>query len=456
MIAARFSMVQLGLALLALAVWFVQAPVQAQSLLRDAETESLLHEASRPIFEAAGLQPSAVQFYLVGDPTINAFVAGGQNIFMHSGLMLKADNFDEVLGVIAHETGHISGGHLARSGDMFREATAITMLSMLLGAAAIAAGSGDAGQAILLSGQSAATASFLAYSRVQESAADQAGAQFLDKAGISGRGFITFFQKLLAEEAKSGEKQNGYWRSHPLTEDRIERLEDKLSQSRFWNTPPNPKFNERFLRVRAKLAGFSYDPSHTLNLYPETDTSIYGRLARAYAFNKAGEPEKVRGEVNALVEANPSDPYFLELQGQMLLENGFVQEAIVPLRKSVSALPNQPLIMTTLGHALVASDDNANLAEAKKILESAVRLDRDNPFAWFQLGVVYGRQGDTARASLATAERYNLIGQPPQAIGEAKRAMSLFKQGTPEWIRAQDILLVSQEQLKRLKERRRG
>jgi predicted Zn-dependent protease len=442
--------------LLACLAWFANQSARAQSMLRDAETETFLHEASRPIFVAAGLNPDAIEFYLLGDTSINAFVAGGQNIFINAGLILNADNVDQLLGVIAHETGHISGGHLARMGDGFKGATAITLLSMLLGAAAIAAGSGDAGQAILMGGQTAATASFLAYSRTQESAADQAGALFLEKSGMSGRGFLEFFEILARQLQRMGIKQeNGYWQTHPLTDDRIQRLEEKVKASPHWNTPPDPVLNRRFLRIKAKLAGFMYEPARTLQMYPETDQSEFGHLARAYAYSRDGQPDLVRREVEALVAKDSKDPYFLELKGQLLLESGYVAEAIPPLRQAVALAPTQPLIMGTLGHALLATDSDADLPEARRILENSVRLDQQNPFAWYQLGVVYGRQGDMPRAALANAERLLMVGNPMETIRSAKMAEAAFPEGSRERLRAQDILLVAQEQAKRLKERRR-
>jgi predicted Zn-dependent protease len=430
------------------------AQAHALSLLRDAETEAFLHEVTRPILEAAGVKPESVDLYLVGDPSINAFVAGGQNIFMHSGLLLQADDINQVLGVMAHETGHISGGHLARIGDGIREATGITLLTMLLGVAAVAAGAGDAGAALMMGGSTFGQGRFFAFSRVQESAADQAGATFLEKAGISGQGLIEFFEKLQEMRFRYGIQEDAYWNTHPLTAERIERLTERVQASPYVNTPPNPEHQYRFKRIQAKLAGFTYEPQRTFSLYPESDTSEFARYARAYAWHKSAEPEQARRELYALLEIRPNDPYYLELVGQVLLESGQVKEAIPYLRRAVALAPNQPLISAMLGHALLATDDPALGKEATTILEASVKTDQRNPFAWYQLGIAYGRSGDEPRAALAAAERYALVNAPREAMANARRASAGLKRGTPEWIRAQDILLTAEDQLKDMKRRR--
>jgi predicted Zn-dependent protease/protein-disulfide isomerase len=418
----------LCIALLALMLALVAPSVRAQSLLRDAETERFLYDISRPIFEAAGLNPASVQFYLVGDSSINAFVAGGQNIFVHSGLILNAEHVDQLLGVIAHETGHISGGHLSRINEGAKDAMGIQLLSMLLGATALAAGAGDAGIAIITGGQQAAMGKFFAFTRVQEASADQAGATFLEKSGISGRGFIEFFEKLRAEEYRYAVEQNEYVRTHPLTGDRIERLTQRVEASPYFNRPPDPAMQARFLRIKAKLAGYVFEPTRTFALYPETDTSTSAHYARAYAWHKQAFPDKAREEIEAALKQIPDDPYFLEVKGQILLESGRVQEAIPPLRRAVELAPNEPLIATLLGHALISAEDKATDKEAMTLLRKAVEKDHDNPFAWYQLGIAYARSGDEPRAALASAERFSLSGQPAPAAANARRAIQGLRQ----------------------------
>jgi predicted Zn-dependent protease len=434
--------------------WTTPAHAQGISFLRDAETERFLYDAVRPIVVAAGLEPASVHMYLVGDNSINAFVAGGQNIFMHSGLLLEATDVNEVIGVMAHEAGHITGGHLARMGEGYQDAMAISLLSMLLGAAAIAAGAGDAGSAIMMGGQTAATGRFFAFTRVQESAADQAGATFLEKAGISGRGLISFFEKLEQYLFKRGIVQDAYWNTHPLTRDRIERLQERVSQSPYYDKPADPDLQYRFMRVRAKLAGYVWEPQTTFSVYPESDTSEFARYARAYAWHKTAQMEQARAELDALLKIRPDDPFYLELLGQVLLESGQVQEAIPYLRRAVAKAPQEPLIRAMLGHALLATEDAALGKEAVAMLEESVRQDKQNPFAWYQLGMAYGKRGDESRAALASAERFSLVGAPREAFGNARRAMQGLPKGSPEWLRAQDILIVSEEALKDKRRRR--
>jgi predicted Zn-dependent protease len=436
---------------------FVPLAATAQSMLRDAETEALLKDALNPILKAANLEPKNVNVYLIGDLSLNAFVTGGQNIFFHSGLLLEADDINQVLGVAAHETGHITGGHGATRDDAGRAATGITLLSLLLGAGAIAAGAGDAGAAILMGGQTAAMGNFLAFTRTQESSADQAGAKFLDKAGVSGKGIVQFFGKLQNQEIRyfAGEKQEGYWRSHPLTTDRISALSEKVSQSASYNKPVDATLNYRFLRAKAKLAGYSYDPARTLAAYPETDMSEYGHYARAYAYHKDAQVDKSRAEMEALLAVKPNDPYYLELKGQILLESGKALEALPALRKAVQYAPNQPMIATLLGHALVATEDPVNMKEARGVLERASMQDSENPFTWYQLGVVYDRAGDAPRAALASAEQHSLSGDAKQALQSAKFASAGLKRGTPEWIRAEDIAAIAEDTIAKEKKNRR-
>jgi predicted Zn-dependent protease len=432
--------------LMLLAISFMAGiqPAAAQQVLRDAETESLLRDISRPIIEAAGLQPENVQIVILHDAEINAFVAGGQIVYIHSGLFTVANNANEVQGVIAHELGHITGGHIIRSQEGVRQATGIMILSLLLGAAAIAAGGGEAGMGVIAAGQQAAMGRYLAFSRTQESSADQAGATFLSRAGISGRGSLAFFERLQNLEFRMNIPQdNGYARTHPLSSERIAVLESRYRGDPAWDHQTDPALEARFQRVRAKLSGFVDDPRQVFVHYPASDHSIPARYARAYAYHRTAHPAEAAAEVDSLLRDAPHDAYFLELKGQILLESGHPGEALGVLREATQQSNNAPLIAALLGHALISTEDPANFDEAKRVLRIAVARDNDNPFAWYQLGIVYDREGDEARAALATAERYNLIGQPQLALPNAERALMGIPVGTPDWLRAQDIAMVS-------------
>lgn len=421
-------------------------PAAAQSILRDAETEAMFADMSRPIILAAGLSPNTVRIVLLNDDSINAFTAGGQTVYIQSGLLQAADNANQVQGVIAHELGHVADGHVILQDERGgRPAMGISILSMVLGLAAIAAGAPEAGAGILSAGTSAAQGKFLAFSRVQESTADATGAKFLRIAGISGKGMLTFFKKLQSEEYAYGLKNiDPYAQSHPLSGERIAALGADVAASAAYNTPLDPALEDRFKRVKAKLMGYVADPKATLNLYPEQDQSVYAHYARAYAWHKSGYPEKAQAESLALLKAGPHDPYFLEIQGQILLESGKPRQALAPLREATELSRAAPLIATTFGHALIATEDKANYPEAIKVLRQAVARDDDNPFAWYQLGTVYEASGDQPRALLATAERASLTGDLRTAAYSARGAMQGLAPNGVDWIRAQDIALAAQ------------
>jgi predicted Zn-dependent protease len=430
-------------------------PAAAQSILRDAETEALFRDMSRPIVEAAGLRPDDVQVVLIHDRSINAFVAGGQIVYIHSGLIAAADNANEVQGVIAHEVGHITGGHVIRMQEGVKAATGIMILSMILGAAAMAAGAGEAGMGVLAAGQQAAMGKFLAFSRTQESSADAAAAGFLARSQTNGKGLLTFFKKLQNQEFRYAIPQdNAYSRTHPLSGERVAALEQTVRNAPGWNSPTDPRLEARFQRVKAKLSGFVEQPERTLVSYPESNKSVPARYARAYAWHKSAYPAKALAEADSLLAEQPTDPYFLELKGQILLESGRPAEALQSLRQAVKYAPDQPLIAALLGHALISTEKPDNFEEAKQVLRAAIGRDNSNPFAWYQLGIVYDREGDPGRAALATAERYNLQGEPRLALVNAEQALKTVPTGTPDWLRAQDIAMVSRTEVERKKKNR--
>lgn len=447
---ARFA--RLLMLVLVLAIGLVRpAGAEGVGALRDTETEALFNDIAKPLVEAAGLDPKSVRVVLLRDPEINAFVATGQTVYIQSGLLLASDNVNQLQGVIAHELGHVAGGHAIRIDSGVRAATGLTIITMVLGALAIAAGAGDAGMALTALGQQAAIGNFLTFSRAQESSADQAGAMYLSKAGVSGKGSLEFFGKLQNREYRLAiYAKDSYDRTHPLSSERIQALRKMYMADPAWDRPSDPRLELAFQRVKAKLMGFS-EPKLAVSKYPESDLSIPGHYARAYAYHVAGYSDKALSETEALLAMAPGDPYFLELKGQVLLESGKPKEAVAPLRAAVAASNNAPLIAGMLGHALVATEDQSNFAEAKTVLKTAVARDNEDPFAWYQLGVIYDREGDSARAQLATAERSNLEGKPKRALASAEMAMKGIEPGSPDWLRAQDIAMVSRAEIKKNK-----
>ena len=450
------------LPLMLAALWPQTAP--AQGVLRDAETEAMLHDMATPLIKAAGLDPKNVDIVLVNDPNVNAFTAGGQAVYINSGLINEADHANEVQGVIAHELGHVVGEHAIDTRGM-KSAAHIEILSVLLAAAAAAAGGGEAAMGILMAGQQASMGKYIAYTRGQEAAADAAGARFLSGAGISGRGSVEFFHKLLTLENRYGMTRtdvDSFYSDHPMTDDRIQTLQDSYERDPAWKTPDDPALEERFQRVKAKLFGYLAEPHDTMQTYPDYMTSAPARYARAYAWHKEGFLDKATAETDALLAETPDDPYYLELKGQILLEAGHADEAIPPLRRAVELTHNQPLIATTFGHALIASDDNAangnaapakgaHFAEATRVLKAAVARDRENPFAWYELGIVYAANGDLPRAQLASAEQQMMEGRLAEALRSATAAQGALPAGSPDALRAGDIVMEARTTLARAK-----
>jgi predicted Zn-dependent protease len=435
----------------------------------------------------------SVDVVLVQDPSINAFVAGGQRIYVHSGLINAADTDNEVQGVLAHELGHITGGHVISGTEAIGKANKIALLTTLLGiAAAVAGAPGDAAMAGMALGQQAALSSFLSFSRTQEASADAASVKYLKCAGISGRGAVNFFRKLQNLEFRYGYSQSdeaGFARTHPLTGDRISRLEADLQGDPAWGGPdadlvarieipsdstveaspppadggspcasapapvPTGDLERRFQLAKAKLYGYLALPRDTLREYPTTMTAAPARYARAYAYHKDARIDQALAECDALVASDPNNPYFLELKGQILLESGKPAEALVPLRQAVQLTGNDPLIAGTFGHALLATENKSNLDEAENVLRAAVGRDRENPFAWYQLGIVYGERGDVPRARLASAEQQIMTGRPREALQNAEAAERSLPSGSTDWIRAGDVALQARAELEREQER---
>jgi predicted Zn-dependent protease len=447
----------LRLLMIAIVLWTSAAsPAVAQqqqgedagpSVLRDTETELMFKQMSRPLIVAAGLDPNSAQVVLLNDPGINAFVATGQTVYVQSGLLEACDNVNQLQGVVAHELGHVIAGDSIRSGQGVKRATGISIMSLVLAVAAMAAGAGDVGEGILMAGQQVAESSFMAFTRAQEATADATGSRLLSKAGISGKGMLDFFRKLENEEYRLAiYSKDSFSRDHPLNQERIQALEQKFRSDPAWDKTSDPALETRFQRVKAKLIGF-IDPKKAVTKYPESDQSVPAHFARAYAYHLGGYPQKAEAEADALLAKDPHDAFFLELKGQILLEGGKPKDAIPVLREATQRSNDAPLIAAMLGHALVATEDPKNFPEAKQILKVAVNRDNQDPFAWYQLGIIYAQEGDDARAALATAERSNLENNPKLALASAQMAMKGIPTGTPDYLRAQDIAMVSRAEL---------
>lgn len=428
------------------------------SFLRDSEIEHTIRHMSEPIFIAANLDPNSVSSYLINDNSLNAFVAGGQNVFLHTGLLLAADDANQVIGVIAHETGHITGGHLTRFSEGIKSATMSTLIGAILGAAAIAAGAGDAGMALILGGQQVGMRTMLKYTRTQESSTDQAALTFLNKSKQSGKGLLEFFYHMGDQELISSRYRDPYARTHPLSNDRISKLREGVEKSPYYYARTSETLEHEFQRLKAKLYGYLKPAYATLNKYPEKDQSIYARYARTFAYNKKHDFDKALSEINSLLADSPNDPYFWETKGQILFENGKIKQSILPYQNAVKNLPDEALIRVSLAQSMLATEEDSYLPAAMRHLEYALSRDPQNAFAWRQASVAYHRSHNDAMTRYASAERFLLIGNLGAAMFNAGKAVGLLPKKSPQWYRAQDILMITRANMsdrdrKREKER---
>jgi predicted Zn-dependent protease len=445
--------------LTALACIVVVSPVtralaqdQGVSIIRDTEIEETLHEDGDPIFVAAGLDPKSVQIHLVGDKELNAFSAGGLQLFINTGLIIEAHTPNELTGVMAHETGHIAGGHIARSGAAGRAALGPLILGIGLGVLAALAGAPDAAASLVYSSGYFAELSVLGYSREQESRADQAAVTYLEKAGESGRGLVDFFNAFRYQEVFDDEKKFPFFRDHPLTDDRIEALTVRVNTQPHVGVVDSPQAIAKHEIMKAKLIAFLDGPGQTFISYPMSDQSFPARYARAIAYYKETETARAVAAIDALIAEQPRNPYLWELKGQVLFEAGRPKEAEPAHRRSVEIKPDAPLLLVNLGQTLLAEGAPAKVVEAVGFLKHALAAEEDNALAWRLLSQAYDSQGLDGMARLATAEQNFYLGQMNDARVFAVRARGLLKKDTPEWRRANDIILASQPTAKQLKE----
>jgi predicted Zn-dependent protease len=419
-------------------------PVAAQegiSLIRDTEIEEILHQDTDPILKAAGINPKAVQILLIGSKELQAF-AGPSTMGIYTGLILESENPNQLQGVIAHEVGHLAGGHSARSGEMNAAGMKPFLLTMGLGVIAALAGAPDAAAGIVSSAGYFGTLGAMGYSREQEGRADQAGAAILERAGLSGRGLVSFFDKFRYQEVFQEARRYAYFRSHPISSDRIEMLRQKVERMPHYHEVDDEAAMSEHAIMKAKLLGFM-TPQAALNKYDEKDTSFPARYARSIAYYQLREPEKALKIIDLMLADQPENPYLWELRGQVLFEYGRAAEAEAPQRKSVALKPEAPLLRINLAQTLIALPERAKIDEGVVELKKALTQENDNAVAWRMLADAYDKQGEDGLARLATAEYNFHIGDQRQALVFAMRAREMLAKDTPEWRRATDIVLVS-------------
>jgi predicted Zn-dependent protease len=430
----------------------VTAPAQENkgpALLRDTEIEQLLREYTRPILRAAGLEKQNIQVVIINDPGFNAFVADGRRIFVNYGALMKSETPNQIIGVLAHETGHLAGGHLSKMREQLAQAQTQMIIAMLLGAGALVAGSrsggtgsglANAGAAAISGPQEMIRRNLLSYVRQQEENADRAGVKFLTSTGQSARGMYETFKRFTNESLFAARGADPYLQSHPMPAERVAALEELARSSPYWDKKDDPALQLRHDMMRAKTSAFMERQDTVYRRYPLSDNSLPARYAHAISTYLHGDLNSALAQIDGLIHLQPNNAYFYELRGQALLERGKPADAIAPLRKAVQMSNGAPLMEMLLGQALVASDNKAYTDEAISILRAAVARETEAPIAYTQLAMAYGRKGDYAEADLASAQAAFLRGDNKTARDLASRAKTRFAIGTPGWVKADDIV----------------
>ena len=412
---------------------------QGLSIIRDVEIENYLKDYGTPIWEAAGISQDGVRVILINDSTLNAFVAGGMNIFFHTGLITATETPEQLIGIIAHETGHISGGHLVRGSVAMKNASAEAILSLVLGtAAAVFSGDPRAGAAIVTGGQQLAQRSVLSFSRAQESSADAAGMRFLESSKISSLGLLQFLEKLSGQELLPADRQVEFVRTHPLTRDRIEAVRYFTEKSSYSDRQVSADFKEKHERMKAKLLGY-LKPDAALLRFAEKDARISARYARAIAFYRKGDIEKALTALDGLMQDEPNNPYFDELRAQILFENGRIKDSIYYYERASKRLPKAGLIQAAYGHALLETQDARQLEQAISLLNLSLETEPREPSTWRFLATAWGRKEDEGMVAYCLAEEALSRGDNASARTQATRAVKLLPKNSSYVLRALDI-----------------
>jgi predicted Zn-dependent protease len=434
----------------ALAVTPMAAMAQGgMPVIRDAESEQLLRDYTRPILRAAGLEKQNIQMVIINQGVFNAFVADGRRIFVNYGALLQSETPNQIIGVMAHETGHLAGGHLSKMREQMAAAQTQMIIAMLLGAGAMVAGAKSGGSGSGLSNAGAAMFSapneiirrnLLSYVRQQEENADRAGVKYLTATGQSAKGMYETFKRFTEEALFAARGADPYVQSHPMPAQRVAALEELARSSPYWDKKDDPALQLRHDMVRAKVSAYMERQDTLYRRYPMSNTSLPARYAHAIATYRHGDLRSAIAQIDSLIALQPNNPYFYEVRGQALLEGGKPVEAIAPLRRAVQLSNNAPLIEMLLGQALVAANNPAQTDEAIAILRAAVARETEAPIGYMQLAMAYGRKGDYAQADLASAQAAYLRGDSKTARDLASRAKTRFAVGTPGWVKADDIV----------------
>jgi predicted Zn-dependent protease len=440
-------------AILSLLMSLTPDPARAAGI-RDAEIEHTIRTYASPLLRAAGIEERDFGLYIVNDKALNAFVARGQRIFVTTGLLMASDRPAQVIGVLAHEIGHITGGHLARLDGALDDARNQALIGQLVGIA-IGLLAKDAGVAAAstAAGTGVAVKNLLKYTRAQEQSADQVAVNLLDQARISARGLQEFFEILQDQELLVRARQDPYVVTHPLTTSRIEFIRNHVSKSPYSDNKLPTALQALHDRMVGKLKGFINPPVQTLNEFKADDPSVMARYARSVAYYRDARLSEALPIVESLIADAPDDPYFHELKGQILFENGKLGQALPAYQKAVDLRPKQPLLRVGLAHVQLELNRPDLVSVALGHLEQAIRNDNTMPLSWRLAATAYGRDGKLGLSALALAEYNLLLGRDLDAEGQAKKAERLLKENSPGWLRAQDIAATAERARRNKKDR---
>jgi len=435
-------------AALACALVATSTPVKAQRggvpIIRDAEIEQLLRDYAAPVLRDAKLAKQNVRIVIINDRSFNAFVMDGRHIFINAGALLDAKTPNEIIGILAHETGHLAGGHLSRLRERLAAAQTQSIIAMIagIGAAIASARSSGGGTGIggILAPQETIKRSLLAYVRTQEDQADHAAVKFLNDTHQSPKGMYDTFKRMSEETVFSAQRADPYLQTHPMPADRVAALETIAKASPYWGKTDSPELQQRHDLMRAKLVGFLDRPDTLARRYPMSDHSLAARYARAIATYRRADIRKAIEEIDGLIQAQPNNAYFHELKGQALLESGRAADAVAPLRRAIQLAPRPGLIQIMLAQALIGTGNAKNADEAVGLLRTALAQEPEASSAYAQLAMAYGRKGDLAHADLASAEAAFYRGDSAAATMLATRAKTRLPVGSPAWVRADDIV----------------
>jgi len=421
------------------------APAQAASVIRDAEIETALRAYVDPIFVAANLDPREIDVILLQDPSINAFVTNSRTMFIHTGLIAAAQTPNELKGVMAHETGHLAGGHVLRSREALRAAARPALIAVGIGILAVAAGAPSAGMALISGSQQFAMADFVQFSQAQESQADQAAVTYMNAAHQSADGLLTFADRQFRyNEMRSASRIPAWMRTHPLWTDRIQALRHRVALAEYRDARDTPAEIEALRLMQAKLFGYTETIGRTLQRYPESDKSAAARYARSIAAMRTSDFATADRDAGALVREFPDNPYYQELMGEVLLTSERAAESVRAHRRALELRPGNALLEINLARALLATKTPAARDEAIELLRAATHREPDNASAWYEVAQAYDARGEEGMARLASAELRFAVGDWPGAASFAQRAKERLDRGTVSYQRALDIATIAE------------